>query len=321
MKSHLINKIVMQNGDIGTIVGYDKRNGNTYISIRWESRPLNESSKEYRFPDIILNKKWNMEIEEGDSALEEYLKSESDKICINCKTYDPEGSSCDDGFLCKSCLKTYKKCPQCSTYVKSLHLGLDGEQYCYHCLNDKYPPMSASFLDLKHIPTLHIRIAFPYDCTHSHELFNVTAKVATIILGGYAIATINLYYCKNCDKFLITAKMFEDYEKRFGHICLPRNYPDATRFNNLHGFQADTILSRWGYSTTLPTPTRHSILVLMMNSNSRYKADISSILSVFATKRTWQPQAQAIWKEDLKFVDNYNLENQTFIDLTKLDLS
>ena len=317
MKNHLIGKIVMQRKDIGTIIGYRKDAYSEYITIEWDTRNGEDKRKNYQFPKIFLTKEWEMSIESGDVVLDAFLNAENAKHCCQCGEYSPDGHASEAGYICEECAKFYQRCPVCSTYVKHLMTGLDGQSYCRKCLDVRYPLKRCELVDLKAAPTIYIRTALPCECTHIHQFFCVDAKVIVIKGRKCSTAHINMHYCETCNKFYITKEMFERYQARYGYICLPRDLPQNTSAKAKHSFQESTILSEWGYSTSLSQSERRNILILIMSIDKRNKSDISSILSVFARTRTWQPQAQLIWGEDLEFVDNYDLKRQPLIDLTR----
>lgn len=326
MSNLLNNKQVEQFGNIGTIVGYHEAKSpasSDSISVKWETGRDAGTIKQYRFPDIFLTKRYGMSVINTSKRLSRLLNIQfCSHTCSICGEYSAEIYALNDKLLCKRCKDNCRQCSECGEHKSKseVRLSLDGKYRCEKCLEARYPHIAKNFSVPSTAPTLYVRKVFPYNCTHHHKMFCVTAKVVVRNNEQYYFAHINLHFCETCDKYYIPLTMWDDYIKTLGYICLPRNVSETHSSSSLKIFQENTLLSRWGYNTSLSTSERRNILMSIVDAGGdrNYKSQIVSILSSFVHNRHWQPDAINIWREDLYFIERYNASNQRMIDLSVL---
>lgn len=79
----------------------------------------------------------------------------------------------------------------------------------------------------------------------------------------------------------------------------------------------DTILSRYGYTAkenALTNKERQCILSYIIENKIADKGELKSILSSFINLRGDRCyKAESIWREDLKFLNEYNINDNKFI--------
>lgn len=326
MSNLLTNKRVEQFGNIGTIVGYTEKQSPTSsdsISVKWETGRDAGAIKQYQFPDVFLNKRYGMSVTDTSKRLSKLLNIQlCSHTCSICGEYSAEIYTFNNKLICKKCKENSQQCNECGEYKckSEVRLSLDGKYRCAKCLEARYPHIAKNFSVPSTAPTLYVRKVFPYNCTHHHRMFCVTAKVVVRNNTRYYFAHINLHFCETCDKYYIPLTTWNDYNEKFGYICLPRNVAETHSSSNPKTFQESTLLSRWGYSTSLSTPERRNILMSIVDAgcDHNYKSQVVSILSSFVCNRHWQPDAVTIWREDLYFIEQYNASNQRMIDLSVL---
>lgn len=314
MKDLLIGQKVIQREITGTIVDYIEPS--RHLLIQWDN---DNAVKTYVFPDLFLAKQYMAYPCDDSNKLKQALATYDIYKCSQCHEYSKEIRKIAKHKLCPSCARSYKICAQCGELFKEVSFGLDGRNRCRKCFGIKYPPIHANMsASVSNLPTLYVRSIIPFRCANQHKMFCVSAKVTVVKNGIYQNTIINLHYCEERNKYYILARSFDEYTKLHGYICLPRDMPRRdNKSGRSHSFQEDTILSRWGYSTTLPDEGRRQILVFLIQSGVASKSEISSILHTFSG-RYWLPDAPSIWRSDLYFVEDYDLDRQPFVDFTKL---
>lgn len=325
LKERIVGRMVTQFGQIGTIVDCTfaecKDLRSVKIHILWSNAKLNKP-KEYSFPMVFLQCK--MKFIDSDPSLPELLEeARCFFTCHQCHKFLIAIHRIQNYSVCPLCKKhKFQLCEDCKDYelIDNLKFCVDGKYRCQKCLDARYPLIVKDFSVPSEAPTMYVRKAFPYNCTHHHKMFCVTAKVIVRKNDQYHYAHINLHFCETCNKYYIPLTIWNDYIKQFGYICLPRNVSSTHSSSNVKTFQESTLLSRWGYSTSLTEAERRDILMSIVDagSDSNYKSQVVSILSSFVYNRYWQPDAVDIWREDLRFIEQHNASNQQMIDLSLL---
>lgn len=125
---------------------------------------------------------------------------------------------------------------------------------------------------------------------------------------------IDLHKCTRCNCYFIDAQSLDCYEQINGELSIIKHHITGNEIYNDDAFRGrfnpDSILSRNGYSTKKGNLERKQILINMMESGIK-KEEIIDKLSEFIYFRNERfPEASAIWKEDLEFVNNYKLGTQ-----------
>lgn len=157
-----------------------------------------------------------------------------------------------------------------------------------------------------------------------NNIENVIADIGCI-LNKYDTYQIDIQFCKSCKRYFVDEQSLRVYEKKWGPLLFERikesgNSEYFTEFS----YAEDTVLSRYGYSaqqgSTLSKKERQGILTFLIESGISNKSEIKTILSKFIDLRGGRCyMAVPIWREDLFFVNQYNIENQRYIGLGKIE--
>lgn len=146
----------------------------------------------------------------------------------------------------------------------------------------------------------------------------VTAAVPSI-LNVSEIHIIEVQYCKRCETYFIDEESLKIFEKKHGTLLFERIY-ETNDFEDAewgYEYARDTILSRYGYiaqENALTKKERQGILTFIIENEIAEKAELKSILSTFINKRGIRCyKAEPIWREDLKFLNEYTSNNNRFI--------
>ena len=148
-------------------------------------------------------------------------------------------------------------------------------------------------------------------------LENICGKVETLY-SPRRIIEIDLQYCRKCGEYFIDSESLAEYEREYGPLRITKHHitgnEEEGTFRESFTYKKDTVLSRNGYSARLSTSERQRILVNLILSGESSKAEIKDILTRFISQRGNRcPYAKPAWENDLKFVNEYNLENQDLV--------
>lgn len=143
---------------------------------------------------------------------------------------------------------------------------------------------------------------------------NRTAVVSTV--SGETI-NVNVMYCVGCGKYFMNYTSFELYRKSHGGLLLEYRFTGELVKNNSSDFNfaPDSILSRCGYTVQygVSKEYRHAILRYILESRKATKREIIELITSFIDLRDYNPMfdgACARWREDIFFVNQYQLESQ-----------
>jgi len=129
---------------------------------------------------------------------------------------------------------------------------------------------------------------------------------------------IDLQRSTRCRAFFMDKQSLDIYEKKYGQLEIttitPLQYMHRPAERNDSFYAPDSILSRHGYSTDKPQEVRRRILMFMMNNGIK-KAEIKDKLTEFIEFRGYRCyMAAPIWREDLQFVNDYNIQSERQIE-------
>lgn len=132
------------------------------------------------------------------------------------------------------------------------------------------------------------------------------------------IVEIDIQHCKHCGSYFIDQQSLIEYERRYGTLRISKHHITGNEeYSNPRGqitYKENTILSRYGYSTSLYTSERRRILVHLLESGKSSKAEIKDILTRFISQRSERcPDAAVVWANDLEFVNDYGIENEDVV--------
>lgn len=131
------------------------------------------------------------------------------------------------------------------------------------------------------------------------------------------VVEIDVQHCKHCGSYFIDQESLAFYEQQYGPLCITKrhitgNEGDALQRSSMT-YRDNTVLSRNGYSTSLYTTERLSIITRLLKQGVS-KAEIKDILSRFISQRSERcPAAAAVWKADLEFVNNFDLDKEAYV--------
>lgn len=146
----------------------------------------------------------------------------------------------------------------------------------------------------------------------------VSAAVSSI-LNICETHIIEVQYCKRCKTYFVDEESLKVFEKKYGTLLFERVFETHNSDDMEWGYEYanDTVLSRYGYTAkenALTKKERQYILSYIIENKIADKAELKSILSTFIKLRGDRCyKAEPIWREDLKFLNEYNCNNNRFI--------
>ncbi|MBR6531971.1 MAG: hypothetical protein IKT61_05665 [Clostridia bacterium] len=160
-------------------------------------------------------------------------------------------------------------------------------------------------------------------CKKNNREMNLENVIATVrcLLNLNDTCEIEIQHCKNCDTYFVEEQSLKEYEKKYGLLLFERVVESTFGGDNYddfgHKFAQDTVLSRYGYlaqAEKMSMETRRAILSFLIDKG--YKNEIKNLLSSFIFYRGEKCyKACPIWQSDLKFVNEYALEDDDYIGL------
>lgn len=275
-------------------------------------------------------------LETKSKKLRKQLRKETEgKICQRCGAYSISLQKVNDNLICKECIEKEKRdfalCSHCQKKTVRSDGGKDclGRFICNKCDN-KIKRINFIIPGIYPIITVINRI--PTHCKNAnHCIESVRAKVLFLngTTGARVPHEIDLLFCNDCKAYMCFSRDFELYKKRFGKLLLEvrfkNEYSDyLMQYRHIDRHYApDTILSRWGYIAQNGKQSsfeRRAILSTIMDYDKYKKPEIISILNSFLDNRGYRcPHAAPLWREDLEFVHQYDVD-EPFVDLTKYSM-
>lgn len=161
----------------------------------------------------------------------------------------------------------------------------------------------------------------------NHKIISATAMIKT---EQKERVPINIEYCTECDKFLMPYSSFESYRKRYEFLIIKLQEVDADgdfpqEFYTSLKRSNNSPLKLAGYNVNaaqgLKTERRHQLLANIISDGVLPKYRVIEYLCYFISQGEYQDRMQnavAKWKEDLEFVENYQIEEQPKQDIDYL---
>lgn len=168
-------------------------------------------------------------------------------------------------------------------------------------------------------------------CPHCYGLYGFGEDVESVIAdiplehNHNKIVPVNIQYCNRCKRYFTNKYSLEGYEERLGILLFYRIHEDYTRDGRRikpSDFAETSILSDYGYtvrSGELSQTQRQRILRQILDDKAATKAYIINKLSEFINVRENRydsdrfTNAIRCWKQDIHFVNEYNVKNQNHI--------
>ena len=149
---------------------------------------------------------------------------------------------------------------------------------------------------------------------YAHEVIQATA-----IMRGTADNEIkmNVEYCTDCNKFILNYTSYQEYRNKYGVIIGNVRMVTNDLFDGAYDLAEESPLKLSGYNVgqqdDFDSSTRHYILASIIYDNIMTKGEVIGYLQHFihlnGSKRSNWLAVQK-WKEDLEFVQNYNIDDQ-----------
>ena len=154
-------------------------------------------------------------------------------------------------------------------------------------------------------------------CKRIYATQDIEEVRATMLTqDGRRIDNINLHYCRNCSFFFIDSVSLNQYNIKFGKLFCIQDKSYFYGYLDDGPFNVDSVLSRNGYKAdgSMSTEKRQEVIKTVLESGQATKNEIISLLSSFIRTR-WErcPGACSRWEVDLRFVNNYNIQNERYI--------
>gem|GEM_PF-5646972 len=156
---------------------------------------------------------------------------------------------------------------------------------------------------------------------------NIVPKMATVkIVGSDNTCNLPIDHCLTCDDYFIGRQSLKIAQKQYGilfiksHLCSP-DQCEGISWEEFNDSQSE--LYSYGYNVIdgfYTTEERHIILKELLDANIMNKFSIRRDLNSNLKRsenRHDRINAVYLWREDLKFVDNYGADE--FIGVGKLD--
>lgn len=158
-------------------------------------------------------------------------------------------------------------------------------------------------------------------CKKNNQEMNIENVIATVrcLLNLNDTCEIEIQHCINCNTYFVEEQSLKEYEKKYGLLLFERVTQEKEQ--NIaydeygHTFAKDTILSRYGYvaqADLLTIDERQAILAFLIEQGK--KNEVKNLLSSFIYYRGEKCyKACPIWQNDLRFVNEYNFDDEDYI--------
>ena len=128
---------------------------------------------------------------------------------------------------------------------------------------------------------------------------------------------LNVEYCEGCKKFLLEYTVFQEYRNRYGVIIGNFRMATQSSFVGEYNIAQESPLMLSGYNVSQrdghTSSIRHYILARIIHDGIMSKGEVVRYLSYFIRKngaKQGNEVALDKWKEDLMFVQQYNINIQ-----------
>lgn len=224
------------------------------------------------------------------------------------------------GNLIEAIIKKKEKIECNNIFYQIRHLEI------YPLFYELYPRISSRIVDC----SLQNRVydIYIYDgvsrCKRkAHEIECVVANVNSL-RDRYSKISIDVKYCKQCKKYFMSIRSLEGYEEIHGTLLIRRindhehksYYRDYLgRYDNRND---QSTLYQYGYNVRkngMKSRDRKILLDTLIRYRIMYKADIEDWLEFLIAERVGRhDEAVAKWREDLIYVNNYDMLSERHIN-------
>ena len=157
---------------------------------------------------------------------------------------------------------------------------------------------------------------------HNHNIISATATLHNI---SDKDVVINVEYCKDCHKYLLSYDLFLHYRAKYGVLIGDFKIVTNDFFDGETDLAEESPLHLSGYNVGqkdgYTSNQRHYILAKIIHDGIMTKQEVLNYLSYFVRMngaRDNMELAAAKWREDISFVQNYNISTQPSTIITKI---
>ena len=153
-------------------------------------------------------------------------------------------------------------------------------------------------------------------CQHRFGRDTIADRKATVLTKNGKSIDINVQFCMGCGRYFMNIKSLYAYQKLYGDLRVSLHFNSNVEYvvgDMWAGFADDSVLSRHGYNVKAGTSiaNRRRILSWILTEGIATKHEVISLLTQFIQlHQTTKPGACARWREDLLFVNQFELERQ-----------
>lgn len=160
-------------------------------------------------------------------------------------------------------------------------------------------------------------------CHKKYGRDTIVDRKATVLTEDGRTVDVNVQFCMGCGRFFMNLKSYYAYKKLYGDLKVQLRFDDSIQYSdgNWLNFADDSVLSRNGYNVKAGTPreTRQAALCKILDNGLATKHEVISLLTQFIQlHQTTKPGACARWREDIMFVNHYEIENQIDVGVKSL---
>lgn len=157
---------------------------------------------------------------------------------------------------------------------------------------------------------------------HGHNVIQATA-----VMRGKSDNEIkmNVEYCTQCKKMILNYTSYQEYRNKYGVIIGNLRMVTSDLFDGAYDLAEESPLKLSGYNVgqqdDFDAETRHFILASIIYDNIMTKGEVIRYLQHFIRKKGAKESnwlALEKWKEDLEFVQNYNINIQPRIAIADI---
>lgn len=153
-------------------------------------------------------------------------------------------------------------------------------------------------------------------CQRKFDRDTITDRKATVLTKSDNPVDVNVQFCMGCGRYFMNLKSFYTYQKLYGDLKISLHFETNIPYDTDDiwiNFARDSVLSRNGYNVKAGTSreTRQEILCRILNEGFATKHEVITLLTQFIQlHQTAKPEACARWREDLLFVNQFEIYRQ-----------
>lgn len=153
-------------------------------------------------------------------------------------------------------------------------------------------------------------------CQRTFGRDTIADRKATVLTKDGNPVDVNIQFCMGCGRYFMNLKSFYAYQKLYGDLKISLHFEANIPYDTEDiwiNFARDSVLSRNGYHVKAGTSreARQEILCRILNESFATKHEVITLLTQFIQlHQTAKPEACARWREDLLFVNQFEIHRQ-----------